>query len=229
MRTPILFLFAALSLPLSAAPQTFSQAKRHLLELYTQALPQRSLYCACPFTNEGKRLIPDLDACGYQVRKQPVRANRIEWEHVMPAWQFGHQRRCWQTGGRRQCQKDDAFRRMEADLHNLHPAIGEVNGDRSNYRFTVWGEAASQYGQCEMVVDFKGRRAQPPMDSRGPIARAYLYMAEQYRIDLSDSQEKLYRAWHTMYPAQQDECHRHTLISERMGWPNPYISEQCNG
>ncbi len=24
---------------------------------------------------------------------------------------------------------------MEADLHNLVPAVGEINGDRSNYRF----------------------------------------------------------------------------------------------
>ena len=47
-------------------------------------------------------------------------------------------RQCWQEGGRKNCIKTDAvFKKMEADLYNLKPAIGEVNGDRSNYQFAV--------------------------------------------------------------------------------------------
>ena len=64
-------------------------------------------------------------------------------------------------------------------MHNLVPSIGEVNGDRSNYRFSDWNGFPQQYGKCAMVVDFKGKRVQPTQQSRGAIARAYLYMAEK--------------------------------------------------
>lgn len=49
----------------------------------------------------------DLASCGYQVRKQQNRAERIEWEHIVPAWVFGHQRQCWQQGGRKNCVSSD--------------------------------------------------------------------------------------------------------------------------
>ncbi len=228
MRLFFALFLCALTATAHATPERFSQSKRILSQLYRGPLDARTLYCHCPFGVEDGKLVPDLAACGYEVRKQPRRAGRIEWEHVMPAWQFGHQRQCWQQGGRSQCQKDPDFRRMEADLHNLYPAIGEVNGDRSNYRFTVWGETPSQYGRCEMLVDFKGRRAQPPLASRGAIARAYLYMTEHYGLTLSDGQEKLYRAWHTMYPADAAECRRHLRVAEHQGWPNPYLAQQCD-
>ncbi|MBY5922986.1 endonuclease [Ferrimonas balearica] len=221
-------LLALIASPLLAAPQSFSQAKRMMFELYTGPLTSQTLYCGCNFAPQGKKLIPDLPNCGYQVRKQERRASRIEWEHVMPAWQFGHQRQCWQKGGRSECSKDSQFKAMEADLHNLYPAIGEVNGDRSNYRFSDWNGTPNQYGQCQMVVDFKGRQAQPPHAARGAIARAYLYMAEQYDLRLSAQQEKLMKGWHNSYPADAAECLRHRYVSQRQGWENRFTAEQCN-
>ncbi|MGR5470168.1 endonuclease, partial [Vibrio astriarenae] len=121
-------------------------------------------YCGCDIKWQGKKGVPDLASCGYQVRKQAKRASRIEWEHVVPAWQFGHQRQCWQIGGRKNCSRNDkTFRSMEADLHNLTPAIGEVNGDRSNYNFSQWnGLDGVSYGRCEMQVNFKQRKVMPP-------------------------------------------------------------------
>ncbi|MGO7631757.1 endonuclease, partial [Rhizobium ruizarguesonis] len=66
-----------------------------------------------------------------------------------------------QKGGRKNCSKNDQqFRLMEADLHNLTPAIGEVNGDRSNFNFSQWnGVDGVSYGRCEMQVNFKQRKA----------------------------------------------------------------------
>jgi len=47
--------------------------------------------------------------------------------HVVPAWEFGHQLQCWQDGGRKNCGKNNPqFKKMEADLHNLVPAVGAV-------------------------------------------------------------------------------------------------------
>ena len=185
---------------------------------------QTSFYCGCNFYYQGKKLKPDLNSCGYEIRKQKKRANRIEWEHVMPAWAFGHQRQCWHGGGRKACKKDKTFREMEGDMHNLVPAIGEVNGDRSNYRFSDWNGKSSQYGQCKMVVDFKRKQVQPPKESRGTIARAYLYMSDRYHLKLSKKERRLYQIWNKQNPPARWECQRNTLIEKKQGNANPFIT-----
>ncbi len=120
-----LFLLALSSAAIAAPPSSFSAAKREAVKIYADH--PTSFYCGCDIKWQGKKGIPDLASCGYQVRKQEKRASRIEWEHVVPAWQFGHQRQCWQNGGRKNCTRNDnVFKSMEADLHNLTPAIGEV-------------------------------------------------------------------------------------------------------
>ena len=206
-------------------PSSFSQAKRLATTIYSDY--GYSFYCGCDIQWQGKKGLPDLEACKYKVRKQEKRANRIEWEHVVPAWQFGHQLQCWQQGGRKNCKKNKQFKMMEADLHNLVPAIGEVNGDRSNYRFSDWNGVPQQYGQCEMVVDFKQRKVQPPKSVRGHIARTYLYMHERYDFSLSSSQKKLYQAWHKMYQPDAWECERNKRISKIQKIDNSFITEAC--
>ncbi len=218
-------------IPKTQAVESFSQAKRVLPDIYRQLDAPVSLYCGCPLELNRNRFSVDLRSCGYQVRKQPKRAARVEMEHVMPAWEFGHQLQCWQQGGRKQCSSSRrgsvTFQAMEGDLHNLFPAVGEVNGDRSNFRFSEWNARPTQYGKCEMVVDFKGRRAQPPKRARGTIARAYLYMADKYGIRLSQAQNRLYQAWNRQYAPDENECRRNVLIARIQGNANPFVSEAC--
>ncbi len=210
-------------------PTSFNQAKRIAKSIYADYLPHQSFYCGCNIIIEGKKWQPDLTSCGYQVRKQQRRANRIEWEHVVPAWEIGHQRQCWQQGGRKHCAKTDSqFKKMEADLHNLVPAIGEVNGDRSNYRFSLWNAKPEQYGACDMTVDFKDRKVQPPAASRGQIARTYLYMQKKYNLAISNSQLKLFKAWDKSYPVDSIECRRDQQIAAKQGNHNPFVQQQCH-
>lgn len=222
-------LLAALSsLPvLAAPPANFSAAKKEALQIY-QDYPV-SFYCGCEIQWQGKKGIPDLQSCGYQVRKQQNRASRIEWEHVVPAWQFGHQRQCWQNGGRKNCSKHDVqFRSMEADLHNLTPAVGEVNGDRSNFNFSQWnGVDGETYGRCEMQVNFKARKVMPPYCARGSIARTYLYMSREYGFQLSKQQTQLMQAWNKTYPVSEWECIRDERIAKVQGNHNSYVKEAC--
>ncbi len=186
-----------------------------------------SFYCGCPIRWQGKKGIPDLAACGYQVRKTSQRAERIEWEHVVPAWQFGHQRQCWQQGGRKNCVNDPVYRQMENDLHNLQPAIGEVNGDRGNFKFSQWNSKADQYGQCAMKVDFKNKQAEPPVRARGAIARTYFYMSDRYQLRLSSQQSKLLEVWDRQYPVSSWECQREARIAQVQGNHNPYVQRAC--
>lgn len=228
-------LFAALLLCTSTssmALEDFSTAKRELPKIYKQLQKEgmaiNSFYCGCALSfNNKNKLIVDLKSCGYEVRKQKTRANRIEYEHIMPAWEFGNQLACWREGGRKNCGKNSNFERMEGDLHNLVPAIGEVNGDRSNFQFSQWNQQPYQYGKCEMIIDFKNKQANPPARARGQIARAYLYMADTYKIKLSNQQRRLYEVWNNQYAPDALECRRNQLIAQKQGNYNPYISQKC--
>ncbi|PJE79333.1 Extracellular deoxyribonuclease [invertebrate metagenome] len=203
-------------------PTSFSQAKRIAVHLYSTH--PETFYCGCTIKTIEKKQIPDLASCGYEVRKQPHRAERIEWEHIVPAWAFGHQLQCWQKGGRKNCRKTSTqFKQMESDLYNLVPAVGEVNGDRSNYRFGLLPDTHDMYRQCHFKVDFKARIAEPPEEKRGQIARTYLYMADRYHMTLSPQQNKLFNVWNRQYPASTWEIKRNERIRRIQGWSNPYV------
>lgn len=222
-------LMTLFSVSTMAAPTSFSNAKSILAKkIYTDR--DNTFYCGCDMYYKDKKgkpwLTPDHSACGFEPRKQEKRAARIEWEHVMPAWYFGHQRLCWQEGGRKQCGKlDKEFKAMEADLHNLVPAIGEVNGDRSNFALTMVSKnIAPQYGQCDMKVDFKGRKAQPTASVRGDIARIYFYMADTYGLRLSKQDIQLFTAWNNSDPVSGEEKRIHDLKAKYQGRTNPYVT-----
>ena len=166
------FLSAAVCAPLAAEGiNSFSQAKTAGVKVNADA--PGDFYCGCKINWQGKKGVIDLESCGYKVRKNENRASRVEWEHVVPAWQFGHQRQCWQDGGRKNCAKDPEYRKMESDMHNLQPAVGEVNGDRANFMYSQWNGGEGQYGQCAMKVDFKDKVAEPPARARGAISSIF--------------------------------------------------------
>jgi len=222
MPMPQLALLLLLFLPFTSAqadaPRTFREAKKIAWTIYAER--PVDFYCGCAF--EGNRI--DLASCGYIPRKQPKRAARVEWEHIVPAWVIGHQRQCWQQGGRKQCtSKDPVFSKAEADLHNLVPVVGEVKGDRSNYGFGMLSEKPSQYGACPFVVNFKQRTAMPPEYSRGAIARTYLYMSERYDLRLSRQDKRLYEIWNRQYPISEWEHWRNRRIACVQGNANPHV------
>lgn len=211
---------------------TFNQAKTELVKIYQKNPAQKEFYCDCEFTFNGKRGEPNLAECGYSIRKNAERANRIEWEHVMPAYTFGNQLQCWQKGGRENCKTQpdysDLFNVMEGDMHNLQPAIGEINGDRSNFRFGEFTKNFNQYGQCQFAVDFKGRQVQPRNEIKGVIARTYLYMTGRYELNISSREMKLMNVWNEKYPPNKWECERNEMIREIQGNDNQYITSQCD-
>ncbi|WP_085165762.1 endonuclease [Gilliamella bombi] len=207
--------------------QNFDNAKTQLTKLYKSNSTQTEFYCGCDISWAGKKGVVDFGKCGYKPRKNLNRASRIEWEHVMPAENFGRHLQCWRDGGRKACKKDVTFNKMEGDMHNLQPAIGEVNGDRSNYRYSLFTDMFDQYGQCKTAVDFKERKFQPRDEIRGIIARTYLYMSDKYKINLSNQEEKLMAAWDKMFPPEKWECERNKLIEKIQGNDNKFITQQC--
>src|SRR5690606_33204922 len=130
----------------SAAPQSFREAKKIAEKLHSDR--PLTLYCRCEY--RGKTV--DFASCGYESPTGSKRAQRIEWEHVVPAEAFGQAFAEWRVGaphcrrkggkrykGRKCAETNPVFARMEADLYNLFPEVGEVNALRSNYSMAEVG------------------------------------------------------------------------------------------
>lgn len=216
---------------------SFSKAKRLLEDkVYIAPIPRETIYCQGTF-DDNKDIVPPE---GFYTEKYIKRAGRLEWEHVVPAENFGQTFEEWRDGdplcvdnkgkafkGRNCAEKvNEEYRFMQADMYNLYPAIGAVNAMRSNYNFTMLPHASSSFGQCLMKID--DRKAEPPVASRGKIARAYLYMESAYpRYSMSSGQRKLMNAWDTMYPVTADECARTKRIEGLQGNENLVVKQQC--
>ena len=213
-----------------AAPQNFEQAKielrQHVYHDQNQSGHLGTLYCGCDWQwvgRSGGRI--DMSSCGYKTRAQQNRAERIEYEHIVPASSMGRTRLCWQDGGRKNCQRTDPiFNLMEADMFNLSPTVGEVNTDRSNYRFGVLPGASRIHGDCDFKVDFQYRVAEPRNDVKGLIARTYFYMHDRYDLPMSEQQQRLYMSWDRQFPTSSWERERHNRIAVRMGYINPFVT-----
>ncbi len=226
-----------IALPTNAPPhvaETFGTAKKTLYErIYADH--RATFYCGCRF-DRGTEV--SLSSCGLQSLAGVKRAHRVEAEHVFPAAQFGQSRRCWREpetftacrtrdgdtlSGRSCCLKvDSTFIAAHNDLHNLFPAVGHINGQRSNYN---WGmvRGGKQYDQCEMLIDSGTRRAQPPVAVRGDIARTMLYMRDTYGFRLSRQDERLYGAWNNADPPDSWEIARDRRIKAVQGMGNAYV------
>lgn len=214
---------------------SFNKAKR-LLEKQVYNNHRTTLYCGAEF-DLNKKVIPPK---GFTTTKYLKRSKKIEFEHVVPAENFGRTFSEWRDGhkqcvnskgkafkGRRCAEKvNTEYRYMQADLYNLFPAIGAVNASRSNYNFTMLPADKSDFGSCAMKIE--NRKAEPPERARGEIARTYLYMEHTYkRYSMSKSQRQLMNAWDKMYPVSAWECSRADKIRELQKNENKIVSSRC--
>ena len=216
--------------------QSFSKAKKLLLrQVYKDH--RTTFYCGCPFSAK-KRI---LSCDNYTPKKEGKRAHRLEWEHIVPAHAFGQSFKEWRTGhpdcvtkkGKafkgRNCARKVAipFRYMESDMYNLVPAIGEINGLRSNYSFAMIPGEKRAFGKCDMEIE--DRKAEPPPDKRGNIARIYFYMDWAYPGHgvISKKNRKLFQAWDKEDPVDAWECERSRRIEGIQKNENPFMKKAC--
>jgi len=223
---------------------SFSDAKKKLEnQVHTEAAMRVTIYCAAKYDQRKNVSRPAGFTLPLNRNGQPMhekRAKRIEWEHVVPAENFGRAFAEWRDGhpscvekgksfkGRKCAEKvNRSFQYMQADMYNLYPAIGAVNALRSNYNFQMLDpDTPSTFGACEMkIVD---KKVEPPVRARGVIARTYKYMDGAYpAYKMSRAQKQLMDAWDKMYPVDQWECTRAKRIEKIQGNENPVVKAQC--
>lgn len=214
--------------------KNFSEAKKIAIKIHQNH--QITIYCPCKYS--GKTI--DLKSCDYKVLKDPKRASRLEWEHVVPAEAFGNSFAEWRDGsaqcikrngkkfkGRRCAETNPEFNRIESDLYNLWPAIGELNGLRSNFSMAQISGGAQSFGSCKAKI--QNHKFEPMDFDKGVVARTYMYMDESYpkRGIISDKNRKLFESWNKLYPVNKWECERAELIKEIQGNENQVLSSKC--
>ncbi|OBU25600.1 endonuclease I family protein [Photobacterium aquimaris] len=218
---------------------SFNKAKKIMQhQIYTQPTNMKTLYCNAQFDSRKNITLPT----GFINQKWKKRALRWEAEHIVPMENIGRSFKEWREGspqcvdkkgksfkGRNCASKvSKQYRYIQADLHNLSPAIGSVNAAHSNYRWAMMPNAKSIFGSCDFRYDTKKRIAQPPENSRGEVARASMYMEYSYPMyRLSSQQKKMMQAWDKQDPVSSWECERNAKIKAIQGNDNPFVSKHC--
>ena len=214
---------------------SFNQSKKHLREIYADH--RETIYCRAKFNADNTVVLP----VGFITPKYEKRSKRIEWEHVVPAENFGRTFPEWRNGhpdcidskgksfkGRNCAEKTNhEYRLMQSDMYNLYPAIGAVNALRCNFNFTELSkETPNTFGSCAMKID--GKKVEPPAKSRGVIARTYFYMEQEYpRFKISKQMKQLLTVWDKQHPVTEWECMRAKRIEKIQGNPNKIVDERC--
>ncbi len=230
-----IFLFSSFqSLSGNSKINSFYKSKNILFEIHNKN--PVTFYCSCLYTNKK----PNFKSCNYKPLKYFKRANRVEWEHIVPASRFGKKFKSWKYGhskcikngknfkGRKCTRKvNKIFRLIEADLYNLQPTIGEINAVRNNFKMSIIKGEKRNFGECDFEV--KNNFVEPSPNVRGDIARTYFYMAATYSeyIKLTNSELNLFSNWDKLDPVDKWECLRAKLIKGFQKNLNKFIFQGC--
>ena len=78
-------------------------------------------------------------------------------------------------------------------------------------------------------MEIADRKAEPPENIRGDIARIYFYMDDAYpgRGIISGKNRKLFEAWDKQDPVDAWECEREKRIKGVQGNVNRFVKNSC--
>lgn len=226
----------------------FNNATKQLMNNVYSKVQSTTIYCQAKFRNK-----TILNISEYTDKTNILRKG-LEWEHIVPAQNFGKNFIEWTHGDTkciergisgRDCAKtvNKQYQYMQSDLYNIYPAIGFINAKRSNFHFkdgdtrvtqvitfanNLFNDDKYEFGKCSIVIDIKEKTVIPPNYTKGIIARTYLYMDTAYRkYRLTTKQKDLFSKWNKAYPVTQRECHRAKLISKIQGNHNKILKNLC--
>jgi len=183
--------------------QTQLQSYQHAIRLFWKQL----------YTTGGKTI--------YSL--QQFGPNKPEWiniEHIFPMAWVVNELKC---KDRRDCRYRKKFNFIESDMHNMYAARKDVNQTRGAMPFGIIKGEKHHFKGCDFEVDFRSRRVEPRPEARGRIARAMLYMADEYNLDIYRKQRQMLEKWNKQYPPDKEEKRHNAAVAKIQGKPNPYI------
>lgn len=118
-----------------------------------------------------------------------------------------------------QCNRDDRYRQIASDLHNMVPVTSRIEMRRRNARYEQLGAGAreDECGNRESAQFFE-----PPGKVKGDVARAVAYMVDTYDLPWVGA-SSVFKNWNRIDPPDDSELTRHRQVSELQGNENPFI------
>ena len=217
-------------------PETFEWNDKSLLRTFDNAktiskalavkLNSRELYADCTMKMIDNKLTIVFNKCSYVPRKAGKKNSVPDIEHIAAASWYPSitDQPCWKEN-RNNCAKDNAaFNNFYTDLHNLYPALAEINRDRSNRRWCD-SKLKPTYGKTGFILDLNADCVTPPNNKKGDVARVMLYMNQQHHLNLSEQDIRLFNRWSANDKVNNEEVQRNTLVFHIQHTCNLFISK----
>jgi deoxyribonuclease I len=156
--------------------------------------------------------------------KAERKAKKLSVEHVFPAQWIAEHFGC---ANRNTC-SNRTYKAAEGDLHNLWPALTNINSSRGKQPF---GELAGEDNRrfeanCTDYERSSGANAivEPRDEVKGDIARSVLYMAHAYCLVPKGDIQTLF-TWSMVDPVDDEERRRNDQIEVIQHSRNPLIDD----
>ncbi|MAX56267.1 MAG: endonuclease I [Alcanivoracaceae bacterium] len=120
----------------------------------------------------------------------------------------------------RLCDNNPEFAEIRRDRHSLFPVTRKAELDRRRTLFGDLPDTTAADSECGYRQSFQV--FQPPPHAKGNVARAMLYLHEQYDLPLLGTLE-MYQRWNREDPVDDEERRRNGAIAEVQGNRNPFI------
>jgi deoxyribonuclease I len=204
-------------------------SKKELKKIYWDGGQNRTLHCGCSF-DKIQQLGPQTCAEGAKGGQKLNERKILSWVHAVPMAVFAKRLKCWNEAlclrgrlsgndGARCCNVlSQKFKKREADMHNLFPAVSLSDGEEGQSSVVFGG--MNEYRICS---DQDKPQLSPRPGVKGDIARAYFYMARQYKFPIAEDLEDRLRQWHLEDPPDTWEEERNSDIEIVQGNRNPFV------
>ncbi|MAA66076.1 MAG: endonuclease I [Alteromonadaceae bacterium] len=134
---------------------------------------------------------------------------------------LAHIRSTLKCGTLSQCEKDEHYRYIASDLHNMIPVQSSVELWRRNASYAQLTENQPTE-KCDIRATL--REIEPPNAVKGDVARAVAYMAKTYHLPLTTAPQILIQ-WSNDDPPDDHELQINTLIENLQGNSNPFVTD----
>lgn len=208
---------------------SFELSKKELKKIYWEDGQNRTFHCGCAF-DKIQQLAKQVCSEGAEGISQLRTRKILDWVHAVPVTIFAKPLKCWnetlckqgrkqRDNGARCCNVlSQKFKKREADMHNLFPAV--ALGEEEKMEPSPLFGGMEEYRYCR-------EPGKPVLNPRpgvsGDIARAYFYMSRQYKLRVPNELEDRLRLWHLEDPPDAWEEERNSLIEIVQGNRNPFI------
>ena len=241
-------LFLISPLNCHANPTSSFEAAKNSADDHVYYDHSTTLYCGCNYVSKNDETgAGEVDAKACNLTPLPKNykknAKRIEWEHIVPAsltpagnfscWKEPEKiEQCKSLSGRLCCEKINPIAQgMLFDLHNLAPAVGQINMYRLYDRYGEVDDDSEYvtWPNCDLR-DENGTKKRTgkfePLDCvKGDVARVWLYMKDMHQVYIPDEELDMFKRWSENDPVSPWEQLREKRINKIQGNNNPYVAD----